>query len=180
MKSERIKMGRISKKRYENNSLKEEIQKILDQKYKAKANHNDNYTFAPPIKEEVMTAWEQEHGITIPESYKEWLRFSRESSIEDTTANFWSPKDFTSEYCPDDLVIIGEMIGDGEFVCFSKETGKFVSLFEGERTEYDDFKGILNAVIRIIEPLKTTPEEIEQMKKKLKEIREKRNSHDIG
>lgn len=171
-------MGRISKKRYENNSLKEEIQKILDQKYKAKANHNDNYTFAPPIKEEVMTAWEQEHGITIPESYKEWLRFSRETSINDTTANFWSPEKFDLYYLPDGLVVIGSLIGDGEEVCFSKETGKFVSLFEGERTEYDDFKGVLKEVIRLIDPPPIPPERIEELKKQYLELLEKRKNNE--
>lgn len=90
------------------------------------------------------------------------------------------PKKFNSRYVPDDLVVIGSVIGDGEVVCFSKETGHFVRFFEGKRRrEREDFKGVLNDIIRMLmrmlgKPQKIDQELIEQMHKKLKELREKR------
>ncbi len=159
----------------ENNILKEEIKKILKLRDEAEAENNYSYSFAPPIDEEKMTSWEKETGITIPESYKEWLRFSGESTINGTTASFFSPEKFHSDYVPDDLVVIGSVIGDGEDVCFSKETGHFIRFFEGKRRrECEDFKGVLNDIIELLEPQPLTPEEIEQMRKKLEEIRERR------
>ena len=76
----------------ENNSLKAEIEKLLQLSDEAEAEGNYNYSFDAPIDEEEMTSWEQKTGITIPESYKEWRRFSRESTIDGNTANFWSRK----------------------------------------------------------------------------------------
>ena len=83
-------MDKIDRSRFENNSLKEEIEKILQLRDEAEAENNYSYSFDSPIDEEEMTLWEQENGVTIPKSYKEWLRFSRESTINGNTANFWS------------------------------------------------------------------------------------------
>ncbi len=169
-------MDKIDRSRIENNSLKEEIEKILQLRKEAEAENNDRFSFDAPIDEEEMTSWEQETGITIPESYKEWLRFSRECRIDGATANFWGPKKFHSQYVPDDLVVIGSVIGDGEDVCFSKESGHFVRFFEGRRRrERENFQGILNDIIDFLKPQPLSPEEIEQMRKKLMEIRERRN-----
>ena len=159
----------------ENNSLKEEIKKILQLRDEAEAENNYSYSFDAPIDEEEMTSWEKETGITIPESYKEWLRFSGENEINGNTANFWGPKSFHSLYVPDDLVVIGSVIGDGEDVCFSKESGHFIRFFKGQRRrEREDFKCVLNDIIELLEPQPLTLEEIEQMRKKIGEIRERR------
>ncbi|MDE7390575.1 MAG: hypothetical protein K2M82_06520 [Lachnospiraceae bacterium] len=159
------------------NSLKEEIEKLLQLRNEAEAENNDDYYFGAPVDEDEMSSWERDTGITIPESYKEWLRFSKESMIDGTTASFWGPKKFHSKYVADEFVVIGEMIGDGEVVGFSKKSGHFIECFEGRIIdEYDDFKGVLNEIIRLLgKPQKIDQERIEQMHKKLKEIRERRN-----
>ena len=61
----------------ENNSLKEEIEELLRLCEKAKEEYGENSSiFAQGIEENEMTEWGEKNGITIPESYKEWLRFS--------------------------------------------------------------------------------------------------------
>ena len=72
----------------ENNSLKAEIEKLLQLSDEAEAANKGGYSFGAPIDEEEMTSWEQKTGITIPESYKEWLRFSGESEINGAHAFF--------------------------------------------------------------------------------------------
>ena len=70
-----------------------------------------------------MMKWEKENGAKIPESYKEWLRFTGQCRIAQNTAIFWGPNKFHSEYVPDDLVVIGELIGEANECVFRKQKG---------------------------------------------------------
>lgn len=134
----------------ENNSLKAEIEELLElcEKNDNESGVKDSY-FKGPIEETKMSKWEEENGVKIPESYKEWLRFSEKCRIVRNTATFWGPDEFHSNYVPEDLVVIGEMVGDGEVVCFSKETGKFVLLFETSKIEKTSFGDVLRKIITI-------------------------------
>ena len=136
----------------ENNSLKVEIEKLLNACQEAEKEYGENSSyFNDPVSEEEMTEWEEANEVKIPESYKEWLRFTGKCRIVSNTATFWGPKEFHSEYVPEDLVVIGEMVGDGEVVCFSKETQEFFEFFEGQKNcAYDDFIGILNEILRTL------------------------------
>ena len=114
----------------ENNSLKAEIEELLKWCKEAEEEYGEDASyFNAPVSEEEMAEWEEENGVKIPESYKEWLRFTGKCRIVSNTATFWGPKEFHSEYVPEDLVVTGEMIGDGERVCFSKETGGVCEIF---------------------------------------------------
>ncbi len=95
-----------------------------------------------------MINWEERNRAKIPESYKEWLRFSGKCRIAGNTATFWGPNEFHSEYVPEGLVIIGEINGDGEVVCFSKNEGVFARVFEGKTTEINDFACVLKEIIK--------------------------------
>lgn len=164
----------------ENNSLKEEIRELLEWCEKTDCENGATGSFFnAPVEELKMTKWEEENGIKIPESYKEWLRFSEKCRIDGTTATFWGPDEFHSNYVPEDLVVIGEMVGDGEVVCFSKAKGEFVGYFEGGICErYSSFRGVINEVLRMIgkvDESKNDEEEIKEMLRKLEEIRKKRN-----
>ena len=120
----------------ENNSLKKEIKEMLSWLDKKEAdNELGRTTFAPACTEEKMAAWESANGIKIPESYKEWLRFTEECTIDGTTAQFFGPDHFRTDYVPENLIVIGEVVGDGEQVCFDKETGEIVNYFEGSLTK---------------------------------------------
>ncbi|MBE5875525.1 MAG: SMI1/KNR4 family protein [Lachnospiraceae bacterium] len=134
----------------ENNSLKAEIEEILKLCKESEEEYGDKASyFNEPVSEQEMTEWEEANGVKIPESYKEWLRFTGKCEIVSNTATFWGPKEFNSDYVPEDLVVIGEMIGDGEMVCFSKESGEFVRFFEGhENGTYKVFNDVLKVIIR--------------------------------
>ena len=120
----------------ENNGLKEEIRSLLEWcEKKDTEGELGNTFFEAPIEESKMTKWEEENSVKIPDSYKEWLRFTEKCRIDGTTASFWGPDEFHSEYMPENLVVIGEVVGDGEVVCFSKDTGEFVNYFEGKVEE---------------------------------------------
>ena len=97
-----------------------------------------------------MLKWEKENGAQIPESYKEWLRFSGQCRIAQNTATFWGPDKFHSECVPDDLIVIGELIGDGERVCFSRTTADIVELFEDQNTKKETFGEIIKRISSIL------------------------------
>ena len=136
----------------ENNSLKKEIRKLLelckkDEKYNGERR---NY-FNEPITEKEMINWEERNRAKIPESYKDWLRFSGNCRIAGNKATFWGPNKFHSDFVPKGLVVIGEIIGDGEVVCFSKNEGIFLRVFEGKTTEITDFACVLNDIIKLMD-----------------------------
>ena len=163
----------------ENNSLKKEIKKLLElcEKNDEESGAEDSY-FEEAIEEQKMTEWEAINGVVIPESYKEWLRFSRKCRIIRNTATFWGPDEFHSNYVPEGLVVIGEMVGDGTLVCFTKESKEFIEFFEGKiSSKYNDFNAVIKEVLRMIgdtDEGKLTDEEIQIMLQKLAEIRKKR------
>lgn len=136
------------------NSLEKEIRTILDiyDKYKDELG---NFKFAEPATEQEISDWERENRITLPESYKEWLRFSNGSTIDMSTAEFFGLEKITKHskyetYLPDEYVWIGDMIGDGEALLFSRLTGKIVRYYDGRFTEYDSMKEILLTVIDLL------------------------------
>lgn len=131
------------------NPLKDQIEELLQACEKNdEENGGPDSFFEDPIEEGVMTKWEEENGVEIPESYKDWLRFSRKSQINIHTAAFWGPEEFHSEYVPEDLVVIGALVGDGEMVTFSKTSKKFICWFEGQvNEEFTDFSEVLKEVI---------------------------------
>lgn len=157
----------------ENNSLKKEIKKLLELCKKDEKDNGErrNY-FNEPITEEEMIDWEERNGAKIPESYKDWLRFSGKCRIAGNTATFWGPSEFHSNYVPKGLVVIGEMIGDGEVVCFSKNEGVFVRVFEGKQQRFDDFACVLKKIIKLMDDKPILSEE--RYLEILQKIREKK------
>lgn len=51
----------------------------------------------------------------------------------------------------DDVIIIGDVIGDGEELLISCESGKIFSVFEGEIEEYEDFDDLLTCLSGFME-----------------------------
>ena len=101
-----------------NNSLTEEITQIVE----LSKLFDDEYDFeySPPSTEDEMNEWEDKHNIMIPESIKDWLRFSSFSNIRSESAIIRNVSEFKigCEVVPDDMIIIGEVIGDGKFIGF--------------------------------------------------------------
>ena len=135
-----------------NNSLTEEITQIVEL---SKELEDEGYYFKyyPPVTEEALSSWENEHNIKIPESLKDWLRFSDYADICSELAIINGVEDFKidCELVPDEMVIIGEVIGDGEFIGFSKETGEIMREDHGEITRLKSFDIFLkDTVIRML------------------------------
>lgn len=105
--------------------------------------------FFKPVTEEVLFRWESDNGIKIPETYKEWLLFSNGAVIRDQLAHFYGIEEFevNNPNYPEDCVMIGDLIGDGERLAFSKVTGKILRINHGRVREYDDFIVFLNRMV---------------------------------
>lgn len=131
----------------ENNSLKAEIEELVGL---CKQLENESKSeFFEAATEEEMSDWEKKNHINIPDSYKEWLRFSNGAIITGTTAIFYGIDRFvlSNETMPEEYVVIGMLVGDGEILCFSKKTGEFIWYDHGREERYDDFKAVLNEIM---------------------------------
>lgn len=133
--------------------------------------------FMEPATEEEIVKWEEESNVKIPEDYREWLKLTKTCQICSTIASLIFPQTKQSDFLPDDYVLIGYVVGDGEVLCFSKSTGKYITYFEGKvNEEYEDFKHFLIELIRMIKGERSISKaEKKMMLAKLKEIRERRN-----
>lgn len=134
----------------QNNMLKEDFEEIvrLCKEAEEEGRESESY-FDEPATDEEIQEWERQTNITIPESYKEWLKLTSYCQLCQTTASFHIPNVEQPEFIPEDYVIIGQVVGDGEVVCFSKSTGEFITYFEDEVDEtYEDFRAVLKEVKR--------------------------------
>ncbi len=160
-----------------NNSLTKEIIKIVELCQKLEHEYlNVTAKFNEPISEEELAKWENDNGIMIPESCKDWLRFSNGSDILNGLMVIYSLSDFVIEWydMPKDLVVIGNIIGDGEFICFSKGTKKIILEDHGNLEEYNCLNDIINRVIRIQENCGLSSSSISVLEMMAKKAREKK------
>ena len=136
-----------------NNSLTEEITELVSLCEQLFPDYGEKtmWFFPPEPKSEIMK-WETEHGVTIPPSFKEWLEFSSDAQILHDTAIFYGVDMFgySKQYLPEDYIDIGKLIGDGQYLCFAKSTGKLIWYDHGDSLEYDNFKDVLNSILDLI------------------------------
>ncbi len=130
------------------NSLTEEIRELIKICEVIEAEEGFKSKFEPAATEEEIAEWENKNGIKIPDSYKDWLRFSKNACILGCYPHFHMPElenlpyDFT-----DDMVEIGTLSGVGVGLGFSSVTGKFITADHGELFEIDSFKEILQDLV---------------------------------
>ena len=158
------------------NEMKEIFDEIKELCKEDMENYGERSTyFKEPATEEEILQWEKTTNIKMPESYKMWLKLTRCCQIDSTLAEFYFPEEEQPEYIPEDYVEIGEVVGDGEFVCFSKSKGNFITYFEGEiNEEYEDFVGMLKEVKRMLKgELSISMDEKLLMLERLKELNKK-------
>lgn len=106
--------------------------------------------FAPPAALDKIEKWEKEKGIKLPHQYKSWLMLTESSRILSGYIEFRWPK-LGSLDASDDVIIIGDVIGDGEELMISCESGKIFSFFDGEMEEYEDFDDLLTCLSGFME-----------------------------
>ena len=102
-------------------------------------------TFSSPATLEKIEKWEKEKGVNLPHQYKSWLMLTESSRILGGSVEFRWPE-LGSFDAADDVIIIGDVIGDGEELLISCESGKIFSFFEGEIEEYEDFDDLLTCL----------------------------------
>lgn len=89
--------------------------------------HVQYFEFAPAASADEINEWENQNSITIPQGYKDWLMFSNGSIIHGALAEFYGINKIKIGLAdmPKSSVIIGQLTGDGERLCFSSEGGDF-------------------------------------------------------
>ncbi len=129
------------------NSLTKEIKEIVDLVEQLKENRR--FVFNEPALNDDIIKWEKTNNVSIPKSYADWLRFSNGSIIRGSLAEFYGLNEIeiNVDGFPEDYVIIGELVGDGVILCFSKESGKIFTDDHGKVAEYDNFNEILEELI---------------------------------
>lgn len=138
-----------------NNGLVLEIREIVEICTELQKEYGKNATcFSESATEQVINGWENNYMAAIPEEYKEWLRFARFSVILFDLVILEMPYEDRELVKDSDLFIIGRIVGDGELLCISINTGKVVRILNGNRKEYASFREFLNKVV--IKMLKNT------------------------
>ena len=162
------------------NTLKNEFDEIVKLCEEKKEEYGDHASyFMEPATEDEILGWERECNTKIPEDYKDWLRLTKTCQMCQTTASFIFPRTEQPKFLPSDYVLIGYVVGDGEVVCFSKSTGKYVTYFEGKvDEEYENFEEVLKDIKKDIKgelpDIHFTEDKIKAMMAELEEIRRKK------
>ena len=61
------------------------------------------------------------------------------------------------------MIVIADLIGDGEQLCFSKMTRDFVWVDHGELEIIDDFGAVLSEIIRMLKPQSCLSPKMEEL-----------------
>ena len=111
----------------------------------------------PPATDEEINYLETSLNIVVPIGYKEFLKISNGARLCGYTSEFLNIKRVvnlnkmeTSPDFPKDYIMIADIIGDGEILCFSKNTGKFIRYFDGKEIVYDNFYKFIEWLINFI------------------------------
>lgn len=144
----------------QNNSLKPQLEEVvyIAQRLEAETDElSTKFIFNSPATEEEILKLENFLRCSIPIGYKEFMTFSNGARLCGRVARFgdidavinMNEDEFDSDF-PSDYVVIANIIGDGEILCFSKKTGKFIRYFDGREIIFSDFYVAFNEIISII------------------------------
>lgn len=133
------------------NSLTDIIGQLLKECQRLAHTYGDSaFHFAEPLNESAFEEWETMHDVQIPQSYKDWLRFSGEGHILYHMPQFLHPTRFYQDSeLPDDFVIIGKINSGGHTeIAFSKEMGQIL-IVDDERGDqfFDTFGELLTKIV---------------------------------
>ena len=100
-----------------------------------------DYRFYEPVSIEEIEKWEIENEIKIPLMLKEWLLLTKSCNMSNRAWRlFWPEIDETGN------VLVGSFVGDGEYLYFSKISGQFFTIFDGEKENFDSFDSVLTYI----------------------------------
>lgn len=106
--------------------------------------------FGPPAEIEKIEQWEKDNNVELPHQYKSWLLLTEYARIIGGYTEFRWPQ-LGSFDADNDVIVIGAVIGDGEELLISRESGKFFSFFDGKTEEYEDFDDLLTCLSGFME-----------------------------
>ena len=136
-------------------SIKSMLEEIVTIAKKAETSDEYNsagitFKFNFPATESELKEVEAYLNIELDNDYKDFMRFSNGAMICSTAARFYNTNRLVSvNNNSENYIIIAELIGDGEVLCYSRDTHRFVSCFEGKEKEYVDFSECLGRIIRM-------------------------------
>lgn len=89
--------------------------------------------FNPPATEQEIETLERQYGLTLPDEYKEFLRFSNGAEICGHSCTIYGTDMFGAgdAMVPDPLYTVGERIGDGERIALDPRDGELYSCYNG-------------------------------------------------
>lgn len=134
-----------------NNTLTNEIKELICL-CEAKGKNLSGTFFKEAASIDTINRWEEENQISIPHSYREWLEFSEYCQIEQDLAELYPPEMFEilKEY-ESNYIQIGNLIGDGEILCFNKNDGLFYRILDGQiSSPINSFLDILKEINRML------------------------------
>lgn len=146
-----------------NYNLEDEFAMVQELCFIAREEYGSRATyFDDGMSLEEISEWEKSHRIKIPDSYKAWLQLVKQCMLLFDLAVLTVPA-VNYDIVPDeDLVIVGRLIGDGEYLCFSKLTHEFIRYKDGVKRIYIDFKEFLQeTLIRLLEASLVGEEDLE-------------------
>ena len=138
--------------------LNQQIQELLH--LAEELNSERKFVFYPPASESEIQKLEQHLHVSLPEDYKNFLRFSNGAKLNHFTADLFSVSEIISlsdtekaDWFPADYILLADIIGDGEMLCFSAQTGKFIRYFDGEEEIFETFTDFLEDMIQFIKKI---------------------------
>ncbi len=104
-----------------------------------------NTKFGKPATPEEIIAWEQEHGLSLPQDYKAFLNFANGGQFFGDSECIFGLKGLTvdDEFLKEDYIHLGNMIGDGTMICMAKENGRVYIMDHGEYEDKGTFEEFL-------------------------------------
>ena len=145
------------------NHLKSQLEELMyiADKIDREVNEDDKFSlifdFNSPATVEEVNSLEKELNVCLPIGYKEFLLFSNGvqlcghcAEFDNTTRVSKINKLKKTPDFPEDYITIARIIGDGEILCFSKTTGKFIRYFDGREIVFDSFYDVFKEIINQI------------------------------
>ena len=145
------------------NNLKPQLEELvyIAQKIDEELEEDDKlsllFDFNAPVTEEEISFLEESLNVSLPIGYREFLLFSNGAQLCGQCAEFETTLRVikinqlkkTPDF-PKDYITIARIIGDGEILCFSKKTGKFIRYYDGREIAFDDFYSVFKWIMELI------------------------------
>ena len=133
-------------KRTSGNPLAKQLVQLIDLcEERGGAYGYKNTVFGKPATAEEIEAWENTHGLCLPQDYKQFLQFANGGHFFGDSESIFGLQGLREqdEFLEADYIHLGNMIGDGTMICMSKSSGKVYIMDHGEYEDKGTFEDFL-------------------------------------